>query len=334
MMNLEKTLETKIPLKLGADGSFRMLMIADIQEQTTIDSRTVPALAAMLDRAKPDLVILGGDNVDGRYVKTEAELRTYFAAILPVLEERGIAWAHIYGNHDYDAAVTPAEQMAIYGSYPHCITKTTPGIPGVTNYLLPVLGEDGEPVFLIWAFDTQHYLLDQIPVLDRPGDPKHKNPYYKLSNNPIPQGKFASPGFEQQMWYWQTSRALEEKYGRKIPGMMVMHVAPWEFSMAKENPEETGLVGFTEERLLLSSLNTGIFATALQRGDIGWMAAGHTHADDFTAAYCGMNFALVGCGGYTPKGNDACRGGRLFTWKNGELTTEMIRYQDNPAKIS
>lgn len=329
MMNLEKTLETKIPLKLRADGSFKMLMVSDIQEQTTIDPRTVPAFAAMLDRVRPDLVIFGGDNVDGRYVKTEAELRTYFAAILPALEERGIAWAHIYGNHDYDADVTPADQMAIYGSYPHCITKTTPGIPGVTNYVLPVLDEAGEPVFLIWAFDTQHYLADQIPILADKEDVKHKNARYKLPNRPIPQHKFASPVFEQQMWYWQTSCALEEKYGRKIPGMMVMHVAPWEFSLAKENPAETGLVGFTEEKLSLSSLNTGIFATVLQRGDVSCIAAGHTHADDFTAEYCGITFALDGCGGYTPKGNDECRGGRLFTWKDGELTTEMIRYIDN-----
>lgn len=328
-MNLEKTLETKISLKLRADGSFKMLMVSDIQEQTTIDPRTVPAFAAMLDRVKPDLVILGGDNVDGRYVKTETELRTYFAAILLPLEERGIAWAHIYGNHDYDADVTPADQMAIYGSYPHCITKTTPGIPGVTNYVLPILDENGEPVFCIWALDTQHYLADQIPILADRDDPKHKNARYKLPNRPISQYKFASPVFEQQMWYWQTSCALEEKYGRKIPGMMVMHVAPWEFSLAKENPEETGLVGYTEEKLLLSSLNTGIFTTILQRGDISCIAAGHTHADDFTAAYCGITFALDGCGGYTPKGNDACRGGRLFTWKDGELTTEMVRYIDN-----
>ena len=321
MTMLDETLKTKIPLRLRADGSFRMLMVSDIQEQNAFDPRTVPAFAAMLDRVKPDLVMLGGDNCDGRYVKTMEELRRYFMTILPVLEQRGIPWAHVYGNHDYDADVHPAEQMTIYQSYAHCITKTTPGIPGVTNYLLPVLDGSGEPCFCIWALDTQHYLLDQIPALNYPDLPP-----FKFPNRPKPQHKFASPVFEQQMWYWQTSCALEERYGRKIPGIMVMHVAPWEFSLVKENPEETHLTGAAGEKLSLSSLNTGIFSTILQRGDIRCIAAGHTHADDFSAEYCGVTLTLDGCGGYAPKGIDEVRGGRVFTWRNGELTTEMVYY--------
>lgn len=148
MTMLDEALKTKIPLRLRADGSFRMLMVSDIQEQNTFDPRTVSAFAAMLDRVKPDLVMLGGDNCDGRYVKTMEELRRYFMTILPVLEQRGIPWAHVYGNHDYDADVHPAEQMVIYQSYAHCITKTTPGIPGVTNYLLPVLDGIGGALLL------------------------------------------------------------------------------------------------------------------------------------------------------------------------------------------
>ena len=64
-------------LRFNSDGNFRILMISDIQETLEYDERTIKGMNAMLDSEKPDLVIWGGDNCDGRTVKSREELKEY-----------------------------------------------------------------------------------------------------------------------------------------------------------------------------------------------------------------------------------------------------------------
>ena len=63
-----KKYETKHKLKCNADGKFRVLMMSDIQDCLQYDERSLRAVSALLNETNPDLVILGGDNCDGRQV--------------------------------------------------------------------------------------------------------------------------------------------------------------------------------------------------------------------------------------------------------------------------
>ena len=78
---------SKHELRFHGDGSFRILMISDIQETLNYDSRTLVGMRLMMDELKPDLVILGGDNVDGRYVKRYDEFRKYMDIFTAPMEE-------------------------------------------------------------------------------------------------------------------------------------------------------------------------------------------------------------------------------------------------------
>ena len=51
---------TKHTLRFHEDGSFRILMVSDIQDKLEYDPRTFAGLDAIVEAAKPDLVILGG----------------------------------------------------------------------------------------------------------------------------------------------------------------------------------------------------------------------------------------------------------------------------------
>ena len=50
------------PLRFREDGTFRVLMMSDLQESSSYDPRSLRSVEALLDECTPDLVILGGDN--------------------------------------------------------------------------------------------------------------------------------------------------------------------------------------------------------------------------------------------------------------------------------
>ena len=47
------------------DGNFRVLQFADIQEQYRVNPNTLKLMNADLDAAKPDFVVLTGDQIKG-----------------------------------------------------------------------------------------------------------------------------------------------------------------------------------------------------------------------------------------------------------------------------
>ena len=98
--------------------------------------------------------------------------------------------------------------------------------------------------------------------------------------------------FDQLLWYWNPSRALEAEAGRKIPGLLCMHVAPYEYRTACANPDICVKEGHYDENLDSTPFNTGLFALLLQRGDIKAICCGPTHKNDFDA-----NIAASDCFG-------------------------------------
>lgn len=313
---------TKKTLRFRPDGSFRILMVSDIQDKAAYDPRTLRGLHAMIEQTNPDLVIWGGDNVDGRYLKTYDELRDYLHVFTAPMEQRGIPWMHVYGNHDYDVDVDIATQHALYCAYPHCISGTNAGIPGMSNYAVPILAHEGDATaFCIYAFDTMH----KNPTL-RPDVPASD---LLLPNRPKGSRKWDMVRFEQQMWYWQLSCELERREGHLVPAMAVMHVPPHEIYMTVENPEETGFCGEADEKIHCPVLNSGVYATMLQRGDVGIIAAGHLHRDTAEGVYGGIRLTLDACAGFAPSGDDARRGGRVFDLReDGTHRTHMIFLKD------
>lgn len=324
MHSLEHNLYTKHPLRFGVDGKFKILQVSDIQENLNYDARSLDGLQRLLDAESPDLVILGGDNCDGHKLKDGEELRAYLDIFAAPLETRRIPWAHVFGNHDHDLPMDDAEQTKIYESYSCCVSKHTVGIGGVTNFVLPVLASDSDNIaYAVWGLDTGNCIhTSDIP---------HAKELLDFPKRPCNSDCWDIVRFEQLMWYWNSSVELERYAGRKIDGAMFMHIAPWEFQLAVDNAEIAGTVGNTAERMSLGGLNSGLFATVLERGDIRAISCGHSHEDCFEAMICGISVSLDACGGYSPYGIDELRGGRVFVIdeKNtSDVITYMRHYSD------
>ena len=319
---LAENLKTKLPLRFRRDGSFKILMLSDYQETIDFDKRTLRGTRAIVRATAPDLILLGGDMPGSPKPETPADLRAYLDVLVDALD--GVPFCHVFGNHDYDIGFPVAEATAVYEAIPTCLSKHTDGIHGETNYMLPILANGGDDVrFAVWCLDTGN----RIESL-REG----------ITEEARPEGHSAVVGpwdgirFDQEMWYWNSSCELEAYAGHKVPALMAMHVAPWEITNLQTSPAGTGAVGASAERYNLSAFNSGIFFTALQRGDISCIASGHTHENDCCGTYCGIMLCNVGSAGYAAYGIDERRGGRLFTLCEdtpGKIKTEMVYYKDH-----
>lgn len=314
---------SKHELRFHGDGSFRILMISDIQETLNYDSRTLVGMRLMMDELKPDLVILGGDNVDGRYVKRYDEFRKYMDIFTAPMEERKIPWMHIFGNHDYDVDVSAEEQQKIYEAYPYCISSHSKGISGVSNYMIPIMTHDsGAVAYAVYAFDSKYKDAELRPSV------KCKDLLLPVRESSY--HKWDSVHFDQQMWYWNLSCELEKKEGHKVRAMAVMHVPPQEIMMTVNNPEETGYKGYTDEKIQSSMLNSGVYSTMLERGDVEIIAAGHIHKNTSDGVFGGIRFTLDACVGFAPKSFDDRRGGRVFDLnEDGTYETYMYTFAEH-----
>ncbi len=103
-----------------SDGTFKIMQIADIQEDYPVNPDTIKLISLALDKEKPDLAVLTGDQIQAysRCYKTDAEkkVKEVINAFITPLEERNIPFCITFGNHDDDGSVSKdtADATAIF----------------------------------------------------------------------------------------------------------------------------------------------------------------------------------------------------------------------------
>ncbi len=298
------------PLRFRADGRFRLMIFSDIQEYDPFDERVSAFLRAALDREQPDLVLFGGDNCSGPDIHSREAFISFLDSLLAPVEERGLPWAHLFGNHDHDLFLTDDEEERLYESHLGCLTGTVPGIHGTTNFVLPIYSRSGEkPVFAVWGLDTNNRAAELDSLLP---EGCSMEPLSYLPRRATPHGSWDTLRFDQLMWYWQRSQALEAEAGHRVPGLMCLHIAPEEFQLAADHPDIFPASGCLSERLGPAVLNSGLFSALVQRGDIRCIACGHTHQNDGETELCGIRLCYSASAGTRCYGDEATRGCRVF----------------------
>ena len=328
MTQTEYNSNTKKELKFHG-GKFRILTFSDIHGVKNTDPRLTRDIAAVIDGCKPDLVLFIGDQVWHDGAKDENSLRSVLDAAVSPMEKAKIPWAHVFGNHDEEGGYPKEEQQKVYESYEYCISKTGPlEIHGTGNYVLPVKSSDGKKtVYNIWCIDSGRDLRDFLR------DSGLENDYKKA----LPENHFFHAQtydcirFDQMMWYWNTSKELEERNGGKIPALAVFHEALPEFSEVCLNKEECGYTGNKRENIGCGPVNSGLFAAFLQRGDVKTVICGHDHINDFEGTYLGIKMAMDGGMSYDGYCDDDIRGGRIVDIDENDawnVRTYMVRSSD------
>ncbi|MBQ7962878.1 MAG: metallophosphoesterase [Clostridia bacterium] len=266
------------------NGKLRIIHITDTHIGSDNEEMTLCLIAQALDREKPDVAVVTGDNVSSDSGKDELLART--RRFMQVFQDRNIPVALTFGNHDSETGiVTRQELMACYNEFPCSISVDEGDImEGCGTYNVPVLASGSDEVrFNLWIFDSGDY---------------------------DDEGKYANVTEEKIEWYKEKSREYENMYGKKVYSLAFQHIiVPEVYDALKNvsrmtpytykgiydhdgyyrfNPEMHNF-GVLKEPPCCGAINHGQFDAIVERGDCLAVFSGHDHTNAFGVKYKGVD---------------------------------------------
>ena len=222
---LAKVREGKI-----TEEEVKILFLTDVHlcERQDSTAETIARLVSYVEREQPDLIILGGDTLNGLNDK----VRVY--QFRNLMDKFGIYWAPVLGNHEGDRPLFMTNRdkvVEIWSASPYCLMEsdvkhTADGriVDGYGTYVLSVLGADG---FIKNAF----FMLDN-------GGKLEKSDYAKWGIDKDRKKVDVAISAAQVDWYKETCAAMKEKNGGALTHMCVIHKPLQEMGAAILLPEE------------------------------------------------------------------------------------------------
>jgi hypothetical protein len=300
------------------DGTFTVVQFNDTQDGHRTDHRTIALQEAVLDEVQPDVALLNGDVINGS-PRTALEAKQALNNVVRPMEDRGIAWALTFGNHDEDSSertgLDEADYIDFVRQYRHNVnTAGARDITGTGNQVLAVRSASSQAdAFALWLVDSGRYAPEQIAGQDFEG---------------YPDWDWLRP--DQVQWYLEASAELEKRNKGLVPGLVFQHIALWEhrfmwFASVDSRTEDDharavekhSLVGERNEAECPGPFNSGMFAAMLQRGDVKGLFVGHDHLNTYVGDYYGIQLGYspgTGFGTYGLGGAEdhRLRGARVF----------------------
>ena len=210
-----------------SNEDFRVLMMTDnhLCERKESTRETIQRMLDWIYAEKPDLIILGGDTLNGLNDRVRVE---QFRTIMDKLE---VYWAPVLGNHEGDrpALMTDRDEIVRYwSSSPWCLmesdVKTVGGktVDGYGNYVVSVLGSNG-------------YIKNSFFMLDNGSKLMEKDEYEKWGVNKKADVAISET---QVAWYKETYARMKEKNGGELTHMCVIHKPLQELAEAVVLPDD------------------------------------------------------------------------------------------------
>lgn len=258
--------ETFPDLKFRPDGKFKILQLTDTH-YVAGDPRSGRALQnveEMLDAERPDLVLHTGDVIYGK--PAEESLRE----ILEPISSRKIPFAVTLGNHDEEFGKNRREVYDIIRSMPYNINVAVDGIHGESNGLITLSSASGGPRWVFYLFDS-------------------------LRHSPLPDIKgYDYIHFDQIAWYRGQSEAFTRNNGgTPVPSLAFFHIPFPEYIYAIRLDRRRVMRGNFGEEPACPQVNSGLFVSMKEMGDVKAVICGHDHDNDYAMQWNGM-FLMFG----------------------------------------
>lgn len=270
------------------EGKLKIVQLTDIHwdPQSKNCARTAQTIEAVLALEKPDIAMLTGD------VVTEKPGPEGWKAIIALLEKAQVPFTVMMGNHD--AEVMPKQEIYdLLAQSPYFIGEKGPEtIHGCGNYVVPVYGADHKTTkALLYCIDSNDY-------------PESKD-----------YGTYDWIHFDQIAWYRETSaRLTKENGGNPLPALAFFHISLPEYNTI---PENGTMLGEKNEGSGASKINSGLFASFIEMGDVMGAFVGHDHDNDFIGTHYQIALAYGRVTGTDAYG-DLERGMRVIELKEDE----------------
>ncbi|MCR5041061.1 MAG: metallophosphoesterase, partial [Clostridia bacterium] len=260
-------------------GEFKILMFTDmhLDGDNSTSYTTVSHLVDNITREKPDLVLLGGDNV------TSALNSVRCRQLAKIFEKLGVYWAGILGNHEGDNTLSASREkmMKIFTSHEHCLMLTGPeDIDGCCNYALTITDPDGGHLHTFFCLDTHDRMSAELK--EQYGlDPEER--YYD--------------GVHPNQVEWYSAKAAE--LVAAYPGCrstVLIHIPLPQY----EEAAQTGdfIYGGKLENVCDSEYDSGLFAAIKESATTQTVFCGHDHLNTFGALYDGVILSYIEPSGY------------------------------------
>ncbi len=319
-------------------GQFTILILADIHMSGREWKWSKAHIEAALSESQPDLVVLLGDNVTGRYPGVSVEkVNGAIEKIGEIFEKRNIPFTLVFGNHDHEGLcefgfterTAKKHILSLFKRCSFCLAEEGEKMTGVGNYNLLVYDSSGEkPILGLWFMDS--------------------NPYAEESEG----GGYGYVHADQLRWYEKKSEELKkENGGENIPSFIFQHIiVPEIYNILKSHPKRVkGSVkghgsygksyytanpefiknGFLREGPCPPDVKSEQFSCWLKRGDILGAFFGHDHVNDFSGEYKGIKLHQVPSTGFYSYGNR--QGSRVVTVYENDIEnyeTRVLRCKD------
>lgn len=279
--NVEIITETEdsVTVKKKDDGEFKVLMFTDthLKGDKELDNITLTYLIKNITEQKPDLVILGGDNVTyGFNKKRNVQLAELF-------ENLGVYWATVLGNHEGDGFMSYDRKNVIklFSSYDHCLVKAGKAdVDGHGNCTINILNNDETLKEVFFLMDTGDYMTAES-----------KAEYGVTEEDDVYDGVKSS----QVEWYKAKHDEIEAEYG-KFKSVTVVHIPLYQ--VEKEYAEGDFLYGDKREGVCESGFDAGLFAAMKEKGSAQAVYFGHDHVNNFGVMCDGILLSYMQPSGY------------------------------------
>lgn len=290
-------------LKFNKDGKFKIVQFTDVHyiHGNPKSDISIERINEVLDAEKPDLVLFTGDVIYGK--PAEEGMRT----ILNLASSRKIPFGVVFGNHDNEQGLTRAQLYDIIRTIPYNLTDSVAGISGATNFILPIQSATNKKdAFILYCLDSHSY--SQIKGI----------------------GGYDYLKFDQIQWYRDNSaKYTQQNGGTPIPSIAFFHIALPEYNQAASD-ETAILIGTRKEKACAPQLNSGMFTSMKEMGDILGVFVGHDHDDDYAVYWKGILLAYGRYTGGNTVYNNLTNGARVIELTEGEKTFDTwIRLKDN-----
>lgn len=317
-------------LKFDENGEFKILHVCDCQDGYPANQKMFDYLDTVLKVYQPDLVILGGDNTVGEEKTKELAVEEL---VKPFVDNK-VPFTLVFGNHDYQQGYNNDELFEMYKRYggEYCLAyDAVPELHGTATHNLPVYASKSNDIkFNLWMFDSGTYVKDE-------------------NGNDL---GYECVTEDQIKWYKDTSNALAQQAGGKVPSLAFQHIIVGDVydALFAESPIALGAVtrefngkiysffpklhnfsGFLLEYPCPGVYNFGQFDAMVEQGDVLGVFSGHDHTNDFETEIDGVKIINTPSASSESYRSPVNNGARLITVKEDDawnFTSEVITYND------
>lgn len=285
------------PLRFNDDGTFKIVQLTDIHHKwgKGASKAAIELIEEVLDAEKPDFVVVTGD-----LVYADSVMNSVDAIFQPVVD-RGIPFAFTFGNHDMQFDASLPEIYDRLQAKPRCVAPPR-GDSDSPDYAVEIISSASDSVASVF------YCIDS-----------HGGNYLKGT------GRYAWIEAEQIMWHRQLARDYAaDNGGRPVPSLMFFHIPLPEVATMADRGK---FIGTKKEKVCSPDMNSGLFTSARETGDVFAMFFGHDHDNDFAGDFYDILLAYGRfSGGNTIYNHLGKNGARVITLHEGSRTLDSHIY--------